>query len=97
MALLAMALLTMALLTMALLTHCGHILTTTLPTMVQADFAAYGYLDSTMAVLTMALLPMAIFLLTQADFAAYGIALTFTPCALREVARRAATQGTGAT
>ena len=32
----------------------------------------------------------------QADFAAYGIALTFTPCALREVARRAATQGTGA-
>ena len=51
----------------SILTHCCHILTTTLPTMVQADFAAYG------------------------------IALTFTPCALREVARRAATQGTGAT
>ena len=67
MALLTMALLTMALLTMALLTHCCHTLTTALPTMVQADFAAYG------------------------------IALTFTPCALREVARRAATQGTGAT
>lgn len=32
----------------------------------------------------------------QADFAAYGIALSFTPCALREVACRAATQGTGA-
>ena len=32
----------------------------------------------------------------QADFASYGIALSFTPCALQEVARRAATQGTGA-